>query len=57
MSKGHSYEHVDVESSRGGEVLVKVDEGGGMSSLVMGGANGPSRAFRRDSGRGGAGIM
>jgi hypothetical protein len=36
---------------------VIVDEGGGMSGLVMGGANGPSRAFRRDSGRGGAVIM
>lgn len=28
-----------------------------MSDLVMGGANGPSRAFSRDSGRGGAGNV
>ena len=57
MSKIQSHEHVNVESSRGGKILVIVDEGGGMSGLVMGGANGPSRAFRRDSGRGGAVIM
>ena len=57
MSKNYTHVHVDAALSRGGGVLVGFRGGGGMSDLVMGGANGPSRAFSRDSGRGGAGNV
>lgn len=57
VSKNYIHVHVDAALSRGGGVLVGFRGGGGMSDLVMGGANGPSRAFSRDSGRGGAGNV
>lgn len=47
---------VDAALIRGGGLFVDLRGGGGILSLETGGANGPSRAFNRESGRGGTAL-